>query len=208
MSGHLTPSRYPSRASSDLAAIKAVIDAGLFCTIAFNRDGLPHQIPTGYCRIGDEMFIHASVKSHFMDSIIGNKVSFSVTLMNGLVLSETAFDHSFNYQSVIGFSEATEVTGFDEKMNVFCEFTDRYIPGRINDIGRPTRDHIDVTRIARLSLVESALKSREGDSGLGRVTDKWTGVIPVEQKYGKPIPDKSIKETIPLPNYITDLLNN
>ncbi|MEQ9229944.1 MAG: pyridoxamine 5'-phosphate oxidase family protein, partial [Cyclobacteriaceae bacterium] len=109
MADHLTPSRYPSRASRDQHSIHAVLDAGLFCTIAFNREGLPHQIPTGYCRINDELFIHASSKSYFIDSILDQKVSFSVTLMNGLVLSDTAFDHSFNYQSVIGFSTAVEV---------------------------------------------------------------------------------------------------
>jgi nitroimidazol reductase NimA-like FMN-containing flavoprotein (pyridoxamine 5'-phosphate oxidase superfamily) len=208
LSGNLTPSRYPSRASRDTTAINAVLDAGLFCTVAFVRDGLPHQIPTGYCRVGDEIFVHGSIKSHFMDSILGSKVSFSVTLMDGLVLSDTAFDHSFNYRSVIGFSEAREVTDFDEKMKVFCEFTDRYIPGRIADIGRPTEDQVAITRIARLTLDECAVKTREGDTGLTKQTGKWVGVIPVSQQYGEPEPDQINNGLVSLPDYISELLRN
>ena len=93
------PSRYPSRGSEEKEVLYQIIDEGLFCTIAFVRDGIAQQIPTGYCRIDDDIFIHASSKSHFMDAISDNEVSYSITLMDGLVLSPTAFDSSFNYRS-------------------------------------------------------------------------------------------------------------
>ncbi len=127
--------------------------------------------------------------------------------MNGLVLSDTAFDHSFNYQSVIGFSKAVEVTDVSEKMKVFCEFTDRYIPGRIADVGLPTEDQIRITRIAKLDLSEAAVKERHGDSGLKRMTDKWIGVLPLNVRYGAPIPDELIRGKVHLPEYIAKLID-
>ena len=40
------PSRYPSRGTDDKETLYQIIDEGLFCTIAFLRDDIPHQIPT------------------------------------------------------------------------------------------------------------------------------------------------------------------
>jgi len=203
----LRPSRYPSRASEDQDMINSVLDAGLFCTIAFNRDGIPHQIPTGYCRIGDKMYIHASSKSHFIDSIAGQQVSFSVTHLDAMVLSVTAFDHSFNYRSVIGFAEGKEITEENEKIKIFKAFTDRYIPGRIADIGDPTSDQIMITKVIELSLNEAAVKVREGDAGVKDLSDfdKWVGVIPVETKYGSPRIDEKLEGKVELPTYLKEL---
>ena len=67
--------------------------------------------------------------------------------MDAIVLAPTAFDHSFNYRSVIGFSEACAITETAKKMEVFKIFTDRYIPGRIADVGVPTLDQIAITKI-------------------------------------------------------------
>ena len=203
------PSRYPSRASEDKELINSVLDAGLFCTIAFNREGIPHQIPTGFCRIEDKIYIHASSKSHFMEALKGQTVSFSVTHLDALVLAPTAFDHSFNYRSVIGFSEVKEIVAEEEKLEVFNIFTNRYIPGRIQDVGEPTPDQIRITNIMELSLNNAAIKMRDGDAGIKDLSDydKWVGVIPVERKYGTPIIDEKIKGQVLLPCYIEEIIN-
>ena len=204
----LKPSRYPSRASEDMEVIYSVLDAGLFCTIAFNRDGIPHQIPTGYCRIGDKMYIHGSSKSHFMDAIIGQQVSFSVTHLDALVLAPTAFDHSFNYRSVIGFAEGKEVSDEQRKLEFFKTFTDRYIPGRIADVGEPTSDQIRITKLVELSLDRAAVKMREGDAGIKDLNgfDKWVGVIPLEYSYGTPEIDPQIADRVEQPDYLKEFV--
>jgi len=204
----LRPSRYPSRASEDRELIYSVLDAGLFCTIAFNRDGVPHQIPTGYCRIEDKIFIHASSKSHFIESITGQQISFSVTHLDALVLAPTAFDHSFNYRSVIGFSEAKEITDEKEKLEIFKAFTDRYIPGRIGDVGEPTSDQVGITNVIELSLDHAAVKVREGDAGIKDLNgfDKWVGVIPIEHSYGTPQIDAKIADRVELPEYLRKMV--
>lgn len=203
-----TPSRYPSRGTADRDTMYEILDQGLFCTVSFLRDGVPHQIPTGYCRVGNEIFIHASSKSHFMDTIVGQRVSFSVTHMDALVLAPTAFDSSFNYRSVIGFADGIEITDPDEKVKFFNLFTDRYIPGRIADVGEPTPQQASITRIARLSLENAAAKVRVGDVNMKlEKNGSWCGVIPFESSYGEPEKDVQLSEEVKLPEYIKKLID-
>ena len=203
-----TPSRYPSRSSSDKETIYQILDEGLYCTIAFNREGIPHQIPTGYARENDDIYIHASSKSHFLQGIIGQQVSFSVTHLDALVLSPTAFDHSFNYRSVIGFSIAEEITDSEEKLKFFKLFTDRYVPGRIDQVGEPTPDQVGITKIVRLSLKNAAAKIRTGDVNVKMAPDTaWCGVIPLEQHYGDPVIDPQLDQNQPIPSNIQSLID-
>ncbi|SNS85417.1 hypothetical protein SAMN05421640_1533 [Ekhidna lutea] len=202
------PSRYPSRGTEDKKTLHQIIDEGLFCTIAFVRDGVPHQIPTGYARVDDDIYIHASAKSHFIQGIIGQTVSFSVTHLDALILSPTAFDHSFNYRSVIGFSKVEEITDPAEKLKFFNLFTDRYIPGRIEDVGVPTNEEVSITKIARLSLNNAAAKVRTGDVNVKMEKDApWCGVIPLEWKYSAPQIDNQLDRRRELPNYIKKLID-
>ena len=202
-----TPSRYPSRKTEDKKALYQIIDEGLFCTIAFIRDGIAHQIPTGFARVDDHIYIHASSKSRFIESLLDQKVSFSITHMDAFILAPTAFDHSFNYRSVIGFSDVEEIVDKDEKRKFFNLFTDRYIPGRIADIGEPSDDEVSVTKIARLSLNNSAAKVRTGDVNVKMEKDApWAGVIPIYRSLGEPEMDNQLnsRET---PVYIKNLID-
>ncbi len=202
------PSRYPSRGTEDKATIYKILDEGLFCTIAFVRDGIAHQIPTGFARIDDHLYIHASAKSRFIESIIDQKVSFSVTHLDALVLAPTAFDHSFNYRSVIGFSAVEEITEIEEKRRFFSLFTDRYIPGRISDVGEATDEQIAITKIAKLSLDNAAAKVRIGDVDITMKEDApWCGIIPLSQDYGAAEIDQQLNPNRQLPNYIKQLID-
>lgn len=202
------PSRYPSRGTRKMETLHQIIDEGLFCTIAFNRDGVPYQIPTGFARVDDHLYIHASAKSGFMESIIDQEVSFSITHLDALILSPTAFDHSFNYRSVVGFSRVEEITDPREKLRFFNIFTDRYIPGRIADVGEPSSEQVSITKIARLSLHNAAAKIRAGDVNMKMEKDEaWCGVIPVERSYGTPIIDDQLGKDRELPGYLKKLID-
>ncbi|MEQ9404889.1 MAG: pyridoxamine 5'-phosphate oxidase family protein [Cyclobacteriaceae bacterium] len=203
-----TPSRYPSRATEDKKELYATIDAGLYCTIAFMRDGTAHQIPTGFCRVEDELFIHASSKSGFMHAIIDQEVSFSVTHMDALVLAPTAFDSSFNYRSAIGYGKAEEITDPEEKLKFFKIFTDRYIPGRIADIGDPTPEQVSITKIVRIPLNNASVKRRSGDVNMKmKGESKWCGIIPVETSYQEPQKDEQLPDSLVTPLYISKLVH-
>lgn len=202
------PSRYPVRGTDKKETLYQIVDEGLFCTVAFVRDGVACQIPTGFCRMGDDLYIHASSKSHFINDIIGNEVSYSVTLMDALVLAPTAFDHSFNYRSVVGFAVAAEVTDPEEKRTLFCAFTDRYIPGRIADVGEPELKQVEITKIVKLSLQNAAAKARSGDVNVKLSSeDSWCGVIPLHRSYGPPQIDEQLPSEKKLPDYIASLIH-
>lgn len=204
----LKPSRYPSRSTTEKETLYQIIDEGLFCTVAFIREGMPFQIPTGFCRVEDDIYIHASSKSAFINDVIGNKVSYSITHMDALVLSPTAFDHSYNFRSVIGFATAEEVEGLEEKRKFFNLFTDRYIPGRIADVGEPTDDQVSITTIVKLSLENAGAKVRSGDVNVKMdENDVWCGIIPLHTSFGRPQKDHQLPEQLELPQYIKDLVN-
>lgn len=202
-----TPSRYPSRSTSTTEDLYSIIDSGLFCTVAFIRDGVAHQIPTGFARMENNIYIHSSAKSGFMESIISQRVSFSITLMDALVLAPTAFDSSFNYRSVVGFSDVEEIVEPGEKLKFFNLFTDRYIPDRIADVGEPTPDQVRVTRIAKLSLDNAAAKVRSGGVNMKlEEHEKWSGIIPMFLSYGEPQMDHQLSKECSLPDYIKNLV--
>jgi nitroimidazol reductase NimA-like FMN-containing flavoprotein (pyridoxamine 5'-phosphate oxidase superfamily) len=169
---------------------------------------MPHQIPTGYCHDNEYIYIHGGAKSGFLDTIAGQLVSFSVTLMDGIVLSHSAFDSSFNYRSAIGFGIAEEILDPAEKKTMFINFTDRYVAGRIADVGEPTDEQVSITRIMRIPLDQCAVKQREGDVNVANLDKygKWCGVIPVRHDFGVPEIDEQIKGKVALPDYISELL--
>lgn len=208
MSVNLKPSRYPSRASEDKALVKQVLDDGLFCTIAFLRDVIPHQIPTGYCHDDNYLYIHAALKSAFIDTIVGHQVSFSVTQMNAVVLSHSAFDSSFNYRSVVGFAIAEEITDPQAKLDFFKKFTDRYVPGRIADVGDPLPEQVAITRLLRFSLDQVGVKIRDQGVNVNDLAKygKWCGLIPIDVRYTEPQVDEQVQE-IALPDYIKKLID-
>src|SRR5690349_24934260 len=108
--------RLAKRGVYDKEAIFNILDEALFCTIAYVRDGQAFQIPTGFCRVGEKVYIHGSVGSFYMRELAEKKlpVTISVTLIDGLVLARSAMHHSVNYRSVVIFSEASRVEDKDE----------------------------------------------------------------------------------------------
>ena len=199
------PSRNPGRSTAEFGIIHEIIDQALYCTIAYCDNGIAHQIPTGFFRDGQDIFIHASRKSLFMNSIIGNQVSYSMTLLEGLVLAPTAFDHSFNYRSVVGYSFAEEVADPVKKKELLCEFTDRYVPGRIGDVGQPSDEQVSITKVVKFSLDNAIAKMRQGGANCQLNEDSpWCGIIPLKSTYDVPQadPDQLAKE---IPDYISGL---
>ena len=107
---------YPKRYDADPATRDAILDEALVCHVAFNIDGQPFMIPTGYCRVDNTLYLHGSVGSHFfMQMAKGIPVCVSVTLLDGLVLARSVFNHSMNYRSVVAFGKTRLVATDDER---------------------------------------------------------------------------------------------
>src|SRR5436190_6015965 len=94
--------RIPKRGAYDRETINAILDEAFICHVGFAVDGQPYVIPTGYARIGDDLYIHGSSASRMLKNLSkGVDVCVTVTLIDGLVLARSAFHHSMNYRSVV-----------------------------------------------------------------------------------------------------------
>jgi nitroimidazol reductase NimA-like FMN-containing flavoprotein (pyridoxamine 5'-phosphate oxidase superfamily) len=110
--------RIPDRGSDDWETINQILDAGFLACVGFFVDGQPYVIPTLYGRDGEKLYFHGSAASRMLDEPETSVSScVTVTLVDGLVLSRYAFDHSMNDRSVIAFGTARKVANPRQKSN-------------------------------------------------------------------------------------------
>src|SRR6266850_3257136 len=102
--------RLPRRGSHDADTINAILDAGFLAHVGFCVGGQPFVIPTLYGRDGKRLFLHGSAASRMLGELeTGIAACVTVTLVDGLVLARSAFDHSMNYRSVVAFGRARRI---------------------------------------------------------------------------------------------------
>lgn len=199
--------RLPKRGVYEKDVIYSILDEALVCTVAYVNDVNPFQIPTGFCRIGDKLYIHGSVGSFYMRQLAEKKlpVCISTTLLDGLVLARSAFHHSVNYRSVVLFSTPEPVTDDDEMYRVLEVFTNKVQPGRWNDVRKPNTGEWKATMVLSFKIEEVSAKVRTGepkDDEEDYDLPIWAGVVPLETKRLTPIDDPRLKAGIPVPIYI------
>ncbi|RYU97757.1 pyridoxamine 5'-phosphate oxidase family protein [Emticicia agri] len=203
---HTKISRSAKRGSYDEETIYQILDEGLFCHIAYVLDGQPMMIPTGYCRIGNKIYIHGSVGSHFMRSIAdGRRVCLTVSFVDGLVLARSAFSHSVNYRSVVLFSPATVVTDEQERWDALEAFTNHVIPGRWEEIRQPNTKEMKATMVISFTIEEASAKIRTGgpnDDEEDYELSVWAGVLPLKLQAQAPITDPKMVHDIPVPDCV------
>src|ERR1700750_1479717 len=102
--------REPQRGVYDREAIYRILDEPFICHVGFVIDGQPFVIPTSYGRSGEMLYIHGSAASRMLRNLDkGIPVCVTVTLIDGLVLARSIFNHSMNYRSVVILGTATVV---------------------------------------------------------------------------------------------------
>ena len=200
--------RLPKRGVYDKEVIYSILDEVLFCTLAYTKDGLPFQIPTGFCRIDDVLYVHGSVGSFYMREMASKKlpVCICVTTIDGLVLARSAFHHSVNYRSVVIFSEGEVVTQNETLYKVLEVFTEKMCPGRWKDVRKPNEGEWKATMVISFKINEASAKVRTGppkDDEEDYTLDIWAGVQPLQLVRSSALPDPELKEGVPLPFYLT-----
>jgi uncharacterized protein len=199
--------RLAKRGVYDRDVIYSILDEALVCTVAYVHEGNPFQIPTGFCRIGDKVYIHGSVGSFYMRQLADKKlpVCISTTLLDGLVLARAAFHHSVNYRSVVLFSTPELVTDDTELYQALEVFTNKIQPGRWNDVRQPNTKEWKATMVLSFKIEEISAKVRTGDPKDDEEDydlSIWAGVIPLQTNRLTPINDSRLKSGIEVPSYI------
>ena len=200
-----TLKRLPKRGVYDRELVYRILDEGFICHVSFAVDGQPFVIPTGYARVGDQLYIHGSQVSRMLRTLSGGiDACVAVTLIDGLVLARSAFHHSVNYRSVVIFGRASIVEEREAKLAALFAFSEHVIPGRWDDVREPTEQELKATTVLSLRLEEVSAKVRTGppiDDEADYALNVWAGVLPLQLIAGTPIRDPRLPEIIELPSY-------
>ncbi|MGA7045784.1 MAG: pyridoxamine 5'-phosphate oxidase family protein, partial [Candidatus Sulfotelmatobacter sp.] len=189
----------------DREAAYRILDEGFLCHVGFVVDDQPFVIPTSYGRDGDCLYIHGSAASRMLRQMKdGVPVCVTVTLLDGLVLARSIFNHSMNYRSVVILGKATLVDDPAEKLQALRLLSEHIIPGRWADSRQPNERELKATSVLRLPIEEFSAKVRIGpviDDEDDYSFPTWAGVVPLEIKAGTPINDSRLDPGREVPPY-------
>jgi|SRR5271166_5289447 len=198
--------REPHRGVYDRNTVNAILDEAFLCHVGFIVDGQPYVIPTSYGRAGNVLYIHGSAASRMLRNLDkGIPLCITVTLLDGLVLARSVFNHSMNYRSVVILGTATLVSDPAEKIAALRALTEHILPGRWEDARQPSEKELKVTSVLRIPIEEFSAKVRLGppiDDEEDYSFPSWAGVIPLEMTVGVPIIDDRCQRE--LPTYVQD----
>jgi len=199
--------REPQRAVYDRAEAYKILDEAFICHVGFVVDGQPFVIPTGYGRSGDALYIHGSAASRMLRNLEeGVRVCVTVTLLDGLVLARSIFNHSMNYRSVVVLGVARAVSDPGEKLESLRLLSEHILPGRWVESRQPNEKELKATLVMKLPIEEFSAKVRQGpaiDDEEDYAFRTWAGVIPLNTVTGNPIPDERLMDGVETPGYVT-----
>lgn len=199
--------REPDRAVYDRDAVNRILDEAFLCHAGFVVDGQPFVIPTSYGRNGNVLYIHGSAASRMLRNLDkGIPVCVTVTLLDGLVLARSIFNHSMNYRSVVILGTATLVDHPEEKLAALRTLSEHILPQRWDDSRQPNEKELKATSVLRIPIDEFSAKVRVGppiDDEPDYSFPTWAGVIPLDTRVGAPIRDERCQREFPeyLRNY-------
>jgi nitroimidazol reductase NimA-like FMN-containing flavoprotein (pyridoxamine 5'-phosphate oxidase superfamily) len=180
---HLRVRREPQRGVYDRETIDAILDEALVCHLGFAVDGQPYVIPTLHARVGDRLYVHGSAASRMLRHAASDvRICVTVTLLDGLVLARSVFNHSIDYRSVVVLGTPTLVEDVDEKRKALHAFTEHIAPGRWEEARQPTDQELKATWILSVPLDEASAKIRTGppeDEPEDLDLPVWAGVVPI-----------------------------
>lgn len=166
-----------------------------------------------------DCYLHGYVSSRIMRLAKGSEkglaVCISATKVDGLVLSLTPNSHSYNYRSAVLQGYAKPVEDVEEKLFAMEQITNKVMPQRWQNTRTPP-DKVEMTStmILRVTVETGSGKIRHGephddakDLDRKEVTSSvWTGVVPVYETFGEPIPNPS-NEVKEVPGYIKNYVS-
>jgi uncharacterized protein len=111
--------RKADRACYDWPAIEAILDEGLIAHVGFVGEQSVCVLPMAYARIDDAVYLHGAAGNAMLRRLSdGTDVCVTVTLLDALVLSRSAFHHSMNYRSVVVVGTAIAVDEPEERLAI------------------------------------------------------------------------------------------
>jgi nitroimidazol reductase NimA-like FMN-containing flavoprotein (pyridoxamine 5'-phosphate oxidase superfamily) len=184
--------------------VHAILDEALYCHVGFSLEAQPYVIPTVHARVAERLYLHGSAASRMLGALTqSTPLCVTVTLLDGLVLARSGFNHSMNYRSVIILGVATELTDEAEKRAALDALVERVLPGRAAEVRAANRKELNATRVLSLPIAEASAKVRSGpphDDPEDYTLGCWAGVLPLRLTALAPEPDPHLPGGIPAPD--------
>jgi hypothetical protein len=202
--------RLREKGSSDRAELDALLDSCILGHFGLVDDtGAPVVIPTAIVRDGDIVLAHGSTGSRWMRRLADGAPScLTVTALDGVVVARSAFESSLHYRSAVLFGSCTVA---EDRAHALDVITERLIPGRSDEIRRPTNQELAATLVLALPITEWSLKVSAGwpeDPDDDVAGDAWAGVVPQRTSYADPRPAPDLRRGIPVPASVRNLLDS
>jgi len=122
-------------------------------------------------------------------SVVDQTVCYTATLIDGLVVARSGFNHSINYRSAMLFGVPRLVDDAEEKTAALAAIVDHILPGRSREIRANTDLELRSTRVLAMPIDEFSVKTRVGDPHDDEEdldADTWAGVVPMSIAFGAP----------------------
>ena len=203
--------RGPHKGRYDRATVAAILDEALVAHFAFVHDAEPVCIPMLCARVDDQVFVHGSSASRMLRVLsAGAPACLSVTLLDGLVLARSVFEHSANYRSVVVFGRFEAIDEPAAKLAALEAFSEKLLPGRWHEVRRPSTKELKATSVLALPIAEASAKCRLGppddDDSADAALDVWAGELPLVTAFAGPVASPGLRDGIPLSPSVRRLL--
>jgi nitroimidazol reductase NimA-like FMN-containing flavoprotein (pyridoxamine 5'-phosphate oxidase superfamily) len=197
--------RLREQGRTERAELFAVLRAGFIAHLGVIVDGAPMVVPTVYGFDDHQLYVHGSVASQ---SLAGGDAlaCVTVTLVDGLVLARSVFEHAVNYRSAMVYAPPRTVTDPQEKLAGLRCVSEHLAPGQWDYARQPSRKELAATRLLALSLDEASVKIRTGPPDDGDSPDAalglWAGELPLRSRWQALVPDPAAGAPVAAPAHL------
>ena len=144
----------------DRADLSAVLRAGFIAHLGVPAASGVMVVPTVYGFDDRTVYVHGSVASQSLAA--GAEYCLTVTVVDGLVLARSVFEHSVNYRCAMIYAVPRTVEDPAEKLAGLRLVSEHLAPGQWDYVRQPSRKELAATRLLALSLDEASVKISDG----------------------------------------------
>jgi nitroimidazol reductase NimA-like FMN-containing flavoprotein (pyridoxamine 5'-phosphate oxidase superfamily) len=196
--------RMKENGRTDPGDLHAVLAAGRIAHLGVLVDGYPMVVPTGYGFDDERIFLHGSVASRSLTT--GAEACVTITVLDGLVLARSVFEHGINYRCAMIYGVPQIVLDDETKLHGLRVLSEHIAPGQWNYARQPSRKELAATTLLVLPLTEASVKISTGPPDDGDGPDAalglWAGELPVVATWGAPVPDPKLAGSIAVPPHL------
>lgn len=189
-SERVTVRRGAIRAEYDPAVALDILRAGIVAHVGVDTPEGPLVLPMAYGVSDDTMYLHGALANALLRAGASAEMCATITLLDGIVVGRSPFHNSMDYRCVVVRGAGRAVTDPVEHERALRLVSDHVVATW--DTGRtPTAAEMRRTMVVALPLAEMSVKVRRGGPG-DEPEDldgpHWGGHVPIEARFGAPVP--------------------